>query len=247
MRLSARIAVVSGGAGGIGLACGKLFASEGAQVVCLDREPAVAPHGVTALCCDVSSSEQVLAAAAEIRLQVGDPDILIHCAAVTAFCDTLATSESDFRSIMAVNVWGAINLAQAFVPAMRDRHRGAIVHVASITGLVGAPGLSAYAASKGALITLTRTMAMELAESGIRVNCVCPASVMTAMLDASFARQPDPEQARRRNIAKHPLGRLGRPEDVAQLALFLASDEASWITGATYTIDGGAILARGHA
>jgi NAD(P)-dependent dehydrogenase (short-subunit alcohol dehydrogenase family) len=109
---------------------------------------------------------------------------------------------------------------------------------------VGAPDLSAYAASKGALITLTRTMALELAESNVRVNCVCPASIDTPLLRASFTRTSDPEAARERNRKRHPLGRFGTPEDVANLILFLASDEASWITGGAYVIDGGASIAR---
>jgi 2-keto-3-deoxy-L-fuconate dehydrogenase len=127
---------------------------------------------------------------------------------------------------------------------MRSKRSGAFVVMASITGLVGAPGLSAYAASKGALITLTRTLALELAEWQIRVNCVCPASIDTPLLRASFERTADAARARELNIKRHPLGRLGTAEDVANLVLFLASDEAAWITGGTYVIDGGASIAR---
>ena len=128
---------------------------------------------------------------------------------------------------------------------MRERRSGSIVNLSSITGIVGSPGLSAYSASKGALIALTRTMALELAESNIRVNCVCPGSVDTPLLQASFDHAPDPSRARSLNIKRHPLGRIGTPDDVASLVLFLASDQASWITGGTYVIDGGATLARG--
>jgi len=127
---------------------------------------------------------------------------------------------------------------------MQAAQKGSIVVLASITGIVGAPGLSAYAASKGALITWTRTLALELAESQVRVNCVCPASIDTPLLRASFESLPDPQRARQANIKRHPLGRFGTPEDVANLILFLASSEASWITGGTYVIDGGASIAR---
>jgi 2-keto-3-deoxy-L-fuconate dehydrogenase len=130
------------------------------------------------------------------------------------------------------------------IPLMRDAGGGAIVNMSSITGIVGAPGMAAYSTSKGAIITLTRTLALEVAENGIRVNCICPASIDTPMLRASFDRQPDPEAARARNVKRHPLGRLGTADEVASLALFLASDEASFITGGTYVIDGGALLAR---
>src|SRR5262249_3882084 len=103
---------------------------------------------------------------------------------------------------------------------------------------------SVYAASKGALVTLAKTMALELADRGVRVNCICPASVDTPMLQFAFARQPDAAEARQRNIRRHPLGRLGTPADVANMALFLASDESSWVTGGIHVIDGGALINR---
>ncbi|MGH9633079.1 MAG: SDR family NAD(P)-dependent oxidoreductase, partial [Bryobacteraceae bacterium] len=224
MRLQGHRAVVTGAAGGIGKACAVLFESEGAHVTGLD----------IASGCDVRSRDSVEAAARHIE---EPPDILVNCAAATAFADTLNTTEEDFERIMQVNVWGAINVCQVFAPKMIS---GSIVNVSSITGIVGAPGLSAYSASKGALITLTRTLALELAERNIRVNCICPASIDTPMLQASFNRHSDPQHARELNIRRHPLGRLGTPEDVAKLALFLASDDAAWITGGTYVIDGGA-------
>ncbi|MCP5114171.1 MAG: SDR family oxidoreductase [bacterium] len=195
--------------------------------------------------CDIQSADSVNAAARQVHDTFGAPDILVHSAAVNVFSDTMSTTEEQFNSVMRVNVLGAILLTQAFAPEMRERGRRAIVHVSSITGIVGAPGLAIYSASKGALITLTRTTALELAESGVRVNCVCPASVDSPMLQEAFDRQPDPRLAREANIKRHPLGRLGTPEDVARLVLFLASEEASWITGGTYVVDGGASIARG--
>jgi NAD(P)-dependent dehydrogenase (short-subunit alcohol dehydrogenase family) len=232
MQLSGKNAVITGAASGIGKACAGRFTGEGARVYGLDV--ASQPR------CDISAIEDVQRAAAEMG---GIPvHVLVHCAAVSTFGQTLETSQADFERIYRVNVIGAVNLVKAF-----DAHLGAgasIVIVASITGIVGAPGLSAYAASKGALITLSRTLALELAPRRIRVNCVCPASVDTPMLQSSFERQPDPLEAREHNIRRHPLGRLGTPEDVANLALFLASDESGWITGATHMVDGGALINR---
>jgi 2-keto-3-deoxy-L-fuconate dehydrogenase len=172
----------------------------------------------------------------------GNIDVLVHCAAVSVFGKTLETSEEDFERVLRVNLLGAVNLVKAFDRQLQSG--GSIILIASINGIVGAPGLSAYAASKGALITLGRTLALELAERRIRVNSVCPASVDTPMLRASFDRQPNPSEARERNIVRHPLGRLGTPEDVANLVLFLASDESSWITGGTHQVDGGALINR---
>ena len=243
MRLAGKTALITGGASGIGAACVARFVREGARVVSLDLE-AHRPEGAAAVVADLGSDESVHAAAEEVRKAVGDVDIVVHSAATTAFATTLDTKPEDIERIFRVNVGGAYRLVKEFAPAMRCKKSGAFVVMASITGLVGAPGLSAYAASKGALITLTRTLALELAEWQIRVNCVCPASIDTPLLRASFERTADAAGARELNIKRHPLGRLGTAEDVANLVLFLASDEAAWITGGTYVIDGGASIAR---
>ncbi len=244
-RFTGSVAVVSGGASGIGLAIACGFAAEGAKVAALDlRPPAHNTDALTWVECDVSSAESVAAAATGVRDRFGDPHILVHSAGATAFKTTLETTEAEFERVMRVNVLGAILLTQQFAPGMRRAHIGSIIHVASITGIVGAPGLAVYAASKGALLALTRSSALELAGDNVRVNCVCPASVDTPMLAAAFDQQADPQLAREANIRRHPLGRLGTPEDVAHLVLFLASNEAGWITGGTHVVDGGALIAR---
>jgi NAD(P)-dependent dehydrogenase (short-subunit alcohol dehydrogenase family) len=243
-RFRNRVALVTGAAGGIGLAVSRALAREGAVVAAVDLKAGPATEGVHWFCADVSRTETMRELARQVRHSLGDPSVVVHSAAVTAFLDTLATPYEEFERIQRVNVFSAYLLLQEFAPAMKQRGAGAFVLIASITGIVGAPGMSAYSVSKGALITLTRTAALELAEANIRVNCVCPASVDTPMLQASFDRHPDPALARELNRRRHPLGRLGTPEDVAHLVLFLASDEASWITGGTYVIDGGALLAR---
>jgi NAD(P)-dependent dehydrogenase (short-subunit alcohol dehydrogenase family) len=243
MRLKSECALITGGASGIGQAVVKRFLEEGARCVSLDLTPHSIPNAVT-IAADLASDESVREAAGEIRRQAGHPSIVVHAAATSAFATTLATDLSDVQRIFNVNIGGAFRLAREFAPAMQAAQKGSIVVLSSITGLVGAPGLSAYAASKGALITWTRTLALELAESQVRVNCVCPASIDTPLLRASFERTADPAKAREANIKRHPLGRLGTAEDVASLILFLASPESSWITGGTYVIDGGASIAR---
>lgn len=243
MRMKNKVVAVTGGAGGIGAAVAVRMLREGARVASLDRvlhEIA----GVFTTTADLSVSGDLDGAAEKIRAAVGDPDVVVHCAAMSVFGHTINTSPADIEKIYRVNVVSAFELGRLFAPAMQVKRGGAFVLAASITGIVGAPDLSAYAASKGALITLTRTMALELAESQVRVNCVCPASIDTPLLRASFIRTLDPEGAREQNRKRHPLGRFGTPEDVANLILFLASDEASWITGGTYVIDGGASIAR---
>jgi NAD(P)-dependent dehydrogenase (short-subunit alcohol dehydrogenase family) len=243
MRMDKQIVLVTGGAGGIGAATVARMVREGAKVASIDRTPHEV-EGVFTTTVDLNAPNELEDAADRVRNAVGDPDVVIHCAAASVFGETVETSDADMERIFRVNVGSAFRLGKIFAPAMQHKGRGAFVLLASITGIVGAQGLSAYAASKGALITLTRTMALELAESGIRVNCVCPASVDTPLLRASFTRTADPEAARERNRKRHPLGRFGTPEDVANLVLFLASEEASWITGGTYVIDGGASIAR---
>jgi 2-keto-3-deoxy-L-fuconate dehydrogenase len=243
MRMQKQVVLVTGGAGGIGAATVERMVREGATVASIDRI-AHQRDGVFTAVVDLSVPEELELAAQQVRTAVGDPDVVIHCAAASVFGETVETSDADMERIFRVNVGSAFRLAKLFAPAMQTKGSGAFVLLSSITGIVGAQGLSAYAASKGALITLTRTLALELAESGIRVNCVCPASIDTPLLRASFARTADPEAARERNRKRHPLGRFGTAEDVSNLVLFLASDEASWITGGTYVIDGGASIAR---
>jgi NAD(P)-dependent dehydrogenase (short-subunit alcohol dehydrogenase family) len=243
MRMKEKIVLVTGGAGGIGRAAAVRMQREGARVASLDRTSHEI-EGVFTTTVDLDRTGDLEAAANRVRSAVGDPDIVIHCAGTSVFGHTIDTSPADIEKIYRVNVVSAFELGRLFAPSMQAKGAGAFVLLSSITGIVGAPDLSAYAASTGALITLTRTMARELAESNVRVNCVCPASIDTPLLRASFTRTSDPEAARERNRKRHPLGRFGTPEDVANLILFLASDEASWITGGTYVIDGGASIAR---
>ena len=253
-RLAGKVAIVTGGASGIGRASATRFARERARVVVVDLDDGAANATVAeivrdggqaiAVVGDVSRDEDAEIMVERTASTFGPPQVLLNSAAISSF-GTLADSPAqELDRVYGVNVRSAWVCARATIPHMREAGGGAIVNMSSITGIVGAPGMAAYATSKGAIITLTRTLALELAEEGIRVNCICPASIDTPMLRASFERLDDPAAARARNVKRHPLGRLGTADDVANLALFLASDEASFITGGTYVIDGGALLAR---
>lgn len=241
-RLVSHVAVVTGAAGGIGGAIARRFAAEGCRVAALDRR--LPDAGELRLECDLGDDASVAAAARRIADAGLVPSIVVHAAAIGARCATMETSAAFLTAMVDVNVGGALRLAQAFAPGMAAREGGAFLFVSSINSTFATPGLAAYAASKAALDSLTRTMALELAPDGVRVNAIRPASIDTPMLRQGFATVDDPDAARRTNIARHPLGRLGTPEDVAALALFLCSDEAAWITGVDYLIDGGASITR---
>ncbi|GGD36795.1 SDR family NAD(P)-dependent oxidoreductase [Pseudoxanthomonas indica] len=241
-RLDNEVVVITGAAGAIGAETCRRFAAAGARIAALDlRQP---DEGELALACDLGDDASVASAAARIRAELGEPTIVVHAAATTEFATTLESSPQAFARVYDVNVGGAVRLVQAFAPAMVAAGRGNFALVSSINGYFGAPGLAAYASSKGGLDALTRTLALELAPQGVRVNGIAPASIDTPLLRASFARLPDPAAALAKNVLRHPLGRLGTPADVASLLLFLCSDEAAWITGATVPIDGGASIAR---
>lgn len=251
-RLQGKAAVITGAAGGIGAAAVRLFASEGANVLATDidetalREIAAASPDsrVETVAADVSVESDVARAVETAVSRLGGIDILLHAAGIASFTRTEECSLEEWDRVHAVNTRGAFLFARAVIPHMRSRGGGSIVFVSSINGVIGAPGLAAYSASKGAVLALARTLAIELAPDLIRVNSLCPASVDTSMLQLAFKRAPDPAAAREANIKRHPLGRLATPDEIAAFALFLASDEAGFVTGGTHFIDGGAHLAR---
>ena len=239
-QLTGRVALVTGAASGIGAAIARRFQAEGARVAGLDiADGAVGDLGVIADLRSAAALEQALAATAKL----GAPDIVVHAAAASFAGGVLDTDPATFLDLYDVNVVGAVRLLQLCVPAMRSRG-GSIILISSINADFATPTLAAYAATKAALNNLVQTAALELAPDNIRVNAIAPASIDTPLLRASFARTADPAAALAKNAERHPLGRIGTPEEVAELALFLASDRASWITGSVHAIDGGASVTR---
>ncbi len=242
MRLSGKTAIITGGGSGIGKAIAQAFVREGASVVIAGRdsrklELAAQEIGqqCVAVAADVSRPEDVkkLAAAAIERFK--RIDVLVNNAAVLLPGTAEQLSEEDFDQTFATNVRGLWLLSRAVLPQMRAAGGGSIINIGSVLSMLGARNRVAYAASKGAVLAMTRAMALDHAAENIRVNCISPGIVETEMV----ARFSMDENARRQRLAMHPVGRFGKPEDVAGLAVFLASDESAWITGTAQTVDGG--------
>lgn len=248
-RLASKVAFITGAGTGIGRACAELFAREGARVALAGRrrEPiestarGINEAGAEALAvaCDVTQAAQVEQAIAATVSRFGRLDVLVNNAGALLVADAAETSEEEWDRLMDVNLKGPFLVSREAVKQMRRNGGGAIVNIGSVLGLVAMPKRAAYAASKGGLVLLTKAMALDHAAESIRVNCICPSIVDTALVQGLFATQADPEAARRARAQAIPLGRFGQPVDVAQLAVFLASDESSWITGAAIPVDGG--------
>lgn len=248
-RLTGKVAFITGAGTGIGRACAELFAREGAGVALAGRRrapldataAAITAAGGQALVvpCDVSQAKEVEQAIAATVERFGRLEIVVNNAGALHVATAADTSEEDWDRLMAVNLKGPFLVSRAALPQMRRSGGGTIVNIGSVLGLVAMPKRAAYAASKGGLLQLTKAMAIDHAAEGIRVNCICPAIVETELVAGLFAGQPDPAAARRAREQTIPLGRFGQPVDVAQLAVFLASDEAAWITGAAIPVDGG--------
>ncbi|MEC7921912.1 MAG: 3-oxoacyl-ACP reductase FabG [Planctomycetota bacterium] len=239
MLLENRIAIVTGGAQGIGAATASLLRSEGALVEVWD---AAAGHpetgkeeGLTSHRVDVSDSSKVEAALEELVSRLGVPDILINNAGIIADDFASELSVEDWERVLKVNLSGTFIPCKALIPHLRERGSGVITNTSSISAL-GNRGQANYAASKAGVIGLSRTLSQELAGDGIRVNCVAPGAIETSMFDEV------PEKVKEKFLQRIPLGRLGTPDDVARLHLFLASDEASYMTGQTVFCDGGITL-----
>jgi NAD(P)-dependent dehydrogenase (short-subunit alcohol dehydrogenase family) len=246
MKLANKVALITGGTRGIGLATARLFVGEGAHVALVGRD---APAGRSAtgeladsifVECDVTRANDCAHAVDETLRAFGRLDILFNNAGIILRNRNVEmTSEEEWDVSMNTNAKSVFLMSRAALPHLRAGGGGAIVNTASYMGLVGFPGLAAYAASKGAVVNLTRAMALDHAQENIRVNCICPGSVDTDMIQAAWRAYGDMEQAARVWAAKHPMNRIASPEEVARVVLFLASDDSSFITGAAIPVDGG--------
>ena len=242
-RLEGKAALITGAAGGIGAACARLFAAEGARLLLMDREPgAPALDGARSFEGDVSRPEDMEAAVAAAVEAFGGLDIAILNAGIEGAVAPTADYEIEaFDRVIAVNLRGVFLGLKYAIPALRARGGGGIVISSSIAGLRGRARMPAYVASKHAVVGLMRTAALENAAAGVRVNTVHPSPVDTRMMRSleSMLAPDDPEGFRRDYRRASPQGRYAKPEEVARLMLFLASDESAHCTGSTYSIDGG--------
>jgi 3-oxoacyl-[acyl-carrier protein] reductase len=243
MRLKDRIALITGGANGIGLATAERFAREGAKVILWDvsdkgadvvERMISAGHEAIFKKVSVTDQGEVQAAVAEARDFCGRIDILINNAGITRDRTLLKMSKQEWDDVIAVNLTGVFNCTQAVAPIMKEQNYGRIVSAASNVAIRGNYGQTNYVATKSAIIGMTKVWAMELGRYGITANCIAPGFIHTAMTDAM------PAAVRDQSIPQIPLGRWGHPEDIANGYLYLASDEASFVSGICLTIDGGA-------
>jgi NAD(P)-dependent dehydrogenase (short-subunit alcohol dehydrogenase family) len=248
-RLAGRHAIITGGAAGIGLAIARAFVREGAAVALVDIDEAKAVASAANLVAggaravglgaSVTDEGAVATAVARAHAELGSVDILVNNAGIAVFGRVDNMALADWDRVMGVNVTGTFLVSRAVIPHMLEGGSGAIVNLGSVAGLVGIGGMAAYCAAKGAIVNLTRQMSADYAGKGIRVNCVCPGTVGTTDLGRQLLGTDTSEEARLRRLAKYPIGRLGEPEEIAEAIVFLVSDEASFVTGAAFAVDGG--------
>lgn len=249
MRLKDKVAIITGAGSGIGRASAVLFAKEGAKVAVADivRKGSLetvkmirnSGGDATFVETDVSRASDVERMVKTTVEKYGKLDILFNNAGINLEKTVTDTTEEELNKVIDINLKGVFLCSRYAIPEMIRNSGGVIINTASIRGLVGQFHLAAYCASKGAVVLLTKAMALDYGPYNIRVNCICPGGIQTPMHEAFLATVADPEREMREMLKKIPLGRIGQPEDVAHAALFLASDESFYITGVALPVDGG--------
>jgi NAD(P)-dependent dehydrogenase (short-subunit alcohol dehydrogenase family) len=252
MNMEGKVALVTGGGSGIGRAACLEFARAGAKVMVVDIDAPALEKTVAAITAlgqeargfqaDVSQSADVQAYVDDAVRAFGHIDAFFNNAGIEGVVSPLAEYAEDvWNKVIGINLNGTFLGLRYVLPVMLARKKGSIVNTASVAGTVGAPGMAAYAASKHAIIGLTRTAAGEVGRQGVRVNAICPGPINTRMIHAleTMINPQEPDAVARANVARNPMGRYGEPEEVARLVVFLASDEASYINGVAWLIDGG--------
>jgi len=249
LRLSGKVALITGGGTGIGRACALAFAREGAQVAVAGRrrepldkvvaEISVAGGKSLALACDVTERSSVEDALAQTEKHFARLDTIVNNAGAVVVATVEHTSDEDWDRVLAANLTGTFFVSRAALAPLRRAGGGSIVNIGSVLGLVARKDRAAYCAAKAGVSGLTRAMALDHAHEKIRVNCICPTIVETELGMQSIQQTGNAAAQIQKRIAEIPIGRLGKPDDVAMMAVYLASEDASWVTGASFPLDGG--------
>ncbi|WP_214323047.1 SDR family NAD(P)-dependent oxidoreductase [Nonomuraea sediminis] len=238
-RFTGQTVIVTGAGSGIGYEMSQRFLAEGAAVFAADLDPVGVPDGAVGVQTDVTEPESVSALIDLAVRQTGRLDVLCNNAGASSTTDPVACTPEEWDRVFAVNARGVFLGTKYALPTMLAQGRGVIVNTASAAGLVGLKDRAAYCASKGAVIAFTKQVAVQYAGTGVRCNAVCPGTVDSPWVGRLLAAAADPEQARAGLVARQPMGRLGQPGEIADAALYLASDAAAFITGTELVIDGG--------
>jgi len=237
-RLQGKRAIVTGAGQGIGRATAERFVGEGAKVFAIDINPATLAtlEGVVPIQADLLDANQI----AGLPSVCGAADILFNCAGFVHAGTILSTTEEELEFAFALNVKAAFRMIRAFLPGMIERSAGSIINVASVaSSVIAVPDRFAYTATKAALIGITKSVALDFVKHGVRCNAICPGTVESPSLQERLAATGDAEKARAEFTARQPMGRIGRPQEIAELAVYLASDASSYMTGSLNVIDGG--------